>query len=89
MMKLLSLLLPLLLFQFVPAATWGQDQSRTGIREISFGELPQEARTTLQLIKNGGPFPYQRDGTVFNNFEKRLPIKKRGYYREYTCGGPG
>src|SRR5918995_1213503 len=54
------------------------------VQEISIDQLPNEARTTLQLIKQGGPFPYQRDGAVFGNFERRLPLKQRGYYREYT-----
>ncbi|MNC91328.1 Guanyl-specific ribonuclease Sa3 precursor [compost metagenome] len=26
---------------------------------------------------------------MFGNFEKRLPIKERGYYREYTVRTPG
>jgi ribonuclease T1 len=51
--------------------------------------LPPEALTTLRLIGNGGPFPYDRDGIVFGNFEGRLPKQKRGYYREYTVPTPG
>jgi ribonuclease T1 len=43
----------------------------------------------LQLIKAGGPFPYpHKDGSVFGNFEKKLPPKARGYYREYTVPTP-
>jgi ribonuclease T1 len=56
---------------------------------IGFAELPAEARTTLQLIEQGGPFPYERDGVVFGNYEKHLPAQKRGYYREYTVPTPG
>ena len=56
---------------------------------LAVGELPREARQTLALIKEGGPFPYSRDGIVFGNFEKRLPIQVRGYYREYTVPTPG
>jgi ribonuclease T1 len=41
------------------------------------------------LIKQGGPFPYPKDGAVFGNYEKILPIQKRGYYREYTVRTPG
>lgn len=52
-------------------------------------ELPAEARETLGLIKRGGPFPYRKDGTVFRNFERRLPAQPRGYYREYTVPTPG
>ena len=52
-------------------------------------ELPAEARKTLEAIRKGGPFPYERDGATFGNFEKRLPVKGRGYYREYTVRTPG
>jgi ribonuclease T1 len=58
-------------------------------RGISVDRLPAEAIVTLQLIDSGGPFPYERDGVVFGNYEKRLPLKKRGYYREYTVPTPG
>lgn len=55
---------------------------------VSVANLPREARQTLALIKEGGPFPYERDGIVFGNFEKRLPLQPRGYYREYTVKSP-
>lgn len=55
---------------------------------VSAADLPREARQTLSLIKEGGPFPYERDGIVFGNFEKRLPLQQRGYYREYTVKSP-
>ncbi|MER8046249.1 ribonuclease domain-containing protein [Streptomyces sp. NPDC094032] len=51
--------------------------------------LPAEARRTLVLIRDGGPFPYAKDGTVFGNFERVLPPHKRGYYHEYTVKTPG
>jgi ribonuclease T1 len=51
--------------------------------------LPEQGRNTLDLIRKGGPFPYKRDGIVFGNFEKRLPVEKRGYYHEYTVPTPG
>lgn len=51
--------------------------------------LPPEARQTLDRIKRGGPFPYGRDGIVFQNRENRLPPKPRGYYHEYTVPTPG
>jgi ribonuclease T1 len=57
--------------------------------EIHVSEVPVEARATLELIKAGGPFPYPQDGRVFSNREKRLPLKRRGYYREYTVRTPG
>jgi ribonuclease T1 len=56
---------------------------------ILAAELPYEARQTLALIKHDGPFPYPRDGIVFGNYEKRLPPRQRGYYREYTVKTPG
>jgi ribonuclease T1 len=52
-------------------------------------DLPKEARETLSLIKQGGPFPYSRDGVVFANREGRLPHASRGTYREYTVRTPG
>ena len=52
-------------------------------------ELPPEGRETLALIRQGGPFPYRRDGIEFRNFEKRLPLEPRGHYREYTVPTPG
>jgi ribonuclease T1 len=51
--------------------------------------LPLEAITTLEAIERGGPFPYDRDGSVFQNRERRLPERPRGYYREYTVATPG
>lgn len=56
---------------------------------VSLAQLPREARETLELIRKGGPFPHDRDGIVFGNFEKRLPLRERGYYREYTVRTPG
>lgn len=52
-------------------------------------ELPQEAARTYRAIRSGGPFPYQKDGSVFGNRERRLPSQPRGFYREYTVKTPG
>ena len=59
------------------------------IEDVAVAELPTEALDTLALIRRGGPFPYRKDGTVFGNFERRLPLQERGYYREYTVPTPG
>lgn len=60
------------------------------IAAVSITALPAEAQQTLNLIRKGGPFPYpHKDGSVFGNFERRLPPKERGYYREYTVPTPG
>lgn len=72
-----------------PAAISARENTKESTRIISLADLPSEARATLALIEKGGPFPYKQDGVVFNNFERRLPIKKRGYYREYTVRSPG
>ena len=62
----------------------------TALDSVALSALPPEAHRTLQLIKQGGPFPYPRkDGSTFGNFEKRLPHQPRGYYREYTVPTPG
>lgn len=65
------------------------EQEGAGLSWISQQQLPAEARQTLQLIDAGGPFPYDRDGIVFGNFERLLPQHKRGYYHEYTVPTPG
>jgi len=57
--------------------------------EIPLDKLPPEARQTVALVKAGGPFPYQRDGSEFHNREGLLPKRSRGYYREYTVKTPG
>lgn len=59
------------------------------LSEVAIADLPKEARDTIVLIRSGGPFPYRKDGATFGNFEKRLPLKGRGYYREYTVPTPG
>ena len=58
-------------------------------KEIASKDLPAQARQTLELIRNNGPFPYKQDGTTFGNREKRLPQRAHGYYREYTVETPG
>jgi ribonuclease T1 len=56
---------------------------------VALATLPEQAQQTYRLVLSGGPFPYQKDGTVFGNRERRLPGKARGYYREYTVPTPG
>lgn len=63
-------------------------QTQTQAQEIRVAELPQEARETLQLIRRGGPYPHERDGVTFGNYEKLLPVAPRGHYREYTVTTP-
>ena len=56
---------------------------------IALQDLPKEGQDTYQLIRQGGPFQYEKDGVVFGNREKQLPAAKRGFYREYTVKTPG
>ncbi len=56
---------------------------------VALDALPPEARETVRLIRAGGPFPYERDGITFGNYEGLLPQHPRGYYREYTVPTPG
>ena len=78
-----------LLFLVPPALARGEAPPAAVAPEIAAAELPAEARQTIALIRKGGPFPYERDGFVFGNFEKHLPVQARGYYREYTVRTPG
>jgi ribonuclease T1 len=63
--------------------------TRVSLQEVPVSQLPPEAVRTLALIKQGGPFPYRKDGTVFRNRERLLPLMESGYYREYTVPTPG
>jgi ribonuclease T1 len=63
--------------------------SASGIEEVELARLPREARETLAAIKRGGPFAFERDGVLFGNYERHLPSRERGYYREYTVPTPG
>lgn len=56
---------------------------------IAEEQLPAEARDTLELIDNGGPYPYDEDDSTFGNREGLLPDHQQGYYREYTVDTPG
>jgi ribonuclease T1 len=56
---------------------------------VTVAELPRQGRETYELIRQGGPFAYGKDGTVFGNRERLLPANQRGYYREYTVRTPG
>lgn len=87
-------LLRLLSFLLIIAASGADargllDWSREDVPAIGVDRLPPEARETLTLIRQGGPFPYRRDGIRFQNREGRLPDAAPAYYREYTVPTPG
>lgn len=67
-----------------------QPFQRESIGVVNLADLPPEAQQTVRLIERGGPFPFpHKDGSIFGNFESRLPPQVRGYYREYTVPTPG
>jgi ribonuclease T1 len=91
--RLLARTIALALLGFWLVMTSGSALARTVVgdspavvREI---DLPEQARETLALIRQGGPHPFARDGAVFANREGRLPPAPRGTYREYTVKTPG
>jgi len=61
----------------------------SGLPEVRESALPAEGRRTLALIRAGGPYRYSQDDQTFGNFERILPRRDRGYYREYTVPTPG
>ncbi|MGV9773081.1 ribonuclease domain-containing protein [Streptosporangium sp. NPDC003464] len=70
-------------------ATAGTARTVPGALPVrALSALPPEAAATWRLIRDGGPFPYPRDGVVFQNRERLLPVKARGHYREYTVPTP-
>jgi len=76
-------------FVFLLPATARTPHSPSELPPVALVALPAQAKSTHQLIFSGGPFPYDKDGTVFGNRERLLPIKQRGHYREYTVKTPG
>ena len=77
------LVLPLALGASAAPALQGQ------LATISQQALPASGVETLRNIQRGGPFPFEKDGVIFGNRERLLPLQKRGFYREYTVKTPG
>ena len=84
----LALVLGSHLLGFSPAAARTEGPAESA-NTVALAVLPPEARETRRLISSGGPFPYEKDGTVFRNRERLLPAEARGFYREYTVKTPG
>ncbi|WP_407539219.1 ribonuclease domain-containing protein [Deinococcus radiomollis] len=61
----------------------------SGLAWMNISSLPTQGQQTYRLILAGGPFPYSRDGVVFQNRERILPGRSRGTYHEYTVKTPG
>jgi ribonuclease T1 len=66
-----------------------REPAASRVMAMSVTELPRQGVETYRLIRQGGPFPHEKDGVVFGNRERLLPGHKRGYYREYTVATPG
>ena len=64
--------------------SWGVSETTVAVTD-----LPRQGQQTYRLILRGGPFPHDKDGSVFGNRERLLPRERRGYYREYTVETPG
>ena len=56
---------------------------------IVLNQLPAQGQDLMKKIEAGGPFKYDKDGTVFGNRERILPARNRGFYREYTVKTQG
>ncbi|CAL9289440.1 ribonuclease domain-containing protein [Streptomyces olindensis] len=82
-----ALLSALLVGGTVSATT--ADAAPTAVGSICYSDLPSQAHDTLDLIEQGGPYPFDQDGTVFQNRERILPSQPSGYYHEYTVITPG
>ncbi len=48
-----------------------------------------QVRSMIEAIDAGGPFRYSKDGSTWQNRERRLPKQRPGHYREYTVDTPG
>ena len=63
--------------------------SPSALPVVELKQLPAQGQDVMALIAQGGPFKYDKDGTVFGNRERILPPETRGFYREYTVKTPG
>lgn len=61
----------------------------SGLPLVDLADLPVEASDTVELIDRGPPYPYDQDGSTFQNREGLLPDADLGYYEEFTVEMPG
>lgn len=64
-------------------------EATSDLPTVRVSQLPPQAVDTLELIDQGGPYPYDRDGVTFQNRERILPGQPQGFYSEYTVITPG
>ena len=86
---LTSILLAAALASPAPAKSRADRPAESRSAVIRVADLPAQGQATYELIRQGGPFPYDKDGDVFGNRERQLPAQRRGYWREYTVTTPG
>jgi len=56
-------------------------------KEIYVGDI--DVNVTLDRIRSGKHVSEPHDGAVFNNRERRLPVKDRAWYREFVHAPKG
>lgn len=56
------------------------DAAVSGLPTADLDQLPIEAADTVGLVLSGGPYPFERDGTIFQNREGLLPERPSGYW---------
>jgi ribonuclease T1 len=86
---LVAVLVAVLVGWGLHGGTAGPDPGAPGLPAVSLAALPADVGRTVELIEAGGPFPYDQDGSTFENREGLLPGEARGFYREYTVRTPG
>ena len=83
------LCLALLFSLALPTELFAKQPPSLASDEIAWAELPKEGREVYDQIHRGEPFSHSKDGSIFGNRERLLPLKTRGFYREYTVRTPG
>ncbi len=84
-----AVVLAVLSVGFCPGGTQAKEAVHGAVVDtVAIAELPVQGRNMVKLIYQGGPFNYDKDGSVFGNRERILPAKTRSYYREYTVLPP-
>jgi ribonuclease T1 len=71
------------------ATAGGSTDPTSGLPIVRLADLPPQAAEVVALIYADGPFPNPQDGATFQNRERLLPSRPKGYYREYTVPTPG
>lgn len=70
----------------------GPDTPDAATFSVEFIRDADERATVVEVIEAidaGGPFRYSKDGSTWQNRERRLPKQRPGHYREYTVETPG